>query len=196
MSALSGSSAVPCPNRRTGQGTRRGYRAAGSPAPAPRSRRRPRTRRRRPPMTQTSAASRCCCFGDTALQTIIPAAHAAIQVIVGHVAIGHERAAVHAAPVKHGDLRIVAYHDEVYVARQRVGGFTVEQGVERGDLGLILLSARGTIVGHEADRLLTDVRAYVSNGTGDRDRRFAAPLLIHRWSIARLSLVHRWLNAG
>ena len=69
-------------------------------------------------------------LADAGVEAVVPAVKAADQVVPLDRSVGHQGAAVQAAAVEHGNLVVVADHDEIDSGHQCVGGFSVFQIVD------------------------------------------------------------------
>jgi phage terminase large subunit-like protein len=59
-------------------------------------------------------------FADAGVETVVPAVHAADQVVAFDMTVRHQRAAVCTTTVQHGDLVIVTNDNEVNIGNKRV----------------------------------------------------------------------------
>ena len=82
-------------------------------------------------------------FADPGVVAVIPAVHTADQVVAGDVAVGHQRAAVGAAPVQYRNPVVVADDHQVNVGNQRVGWFAILKRVPVSDLQFFHLDLDG-----------------------------------------------------
>ena len=76
---------------------------------------------------------RVAVFTDSGVQTVVPVMDPADQVVASHGTVGQERPPVEAATVQHGDLFVVADHDEVDPTYEGVSGLAVLQITPSGD---------------------------------------------------------------
>ncbi len=72
-------------------------------------------------------------LADAGVEAVVPAVHAADDILAIDMAIGHQCPAVGAAPVEHADLRVVADDDQVDTGNEGMGWTAIFEIIHRVD---------------------------------------------------------------